>query len=223
MSSTAINTDEQSAELANYYRFHSKFYDISRWLFLFGHKHLIRRLPSFKHSPNILEVGCGTGKILYDLSSKYPHSEITGIDISEEMLAIAEKKIHQHKLQHHINLCRREYGTGEITSRKYDLIIFSYSLTMMGEHKSHILKTAYRELKPEGLIAVIDFNRTPFRWFEKWMKLNHVDLDGSALELLNHFFSPELLISRNAFGGWWNYFSFIGIKQSKMVTNLNWP
>jgi len=46
-----------------------------------------------KHQPRaktVLELACGTGSILKQLQ---PHYEVTGVDLSKEMLAVAKKKV----------------------------------------------------------------------------------------------------------------------------------
>ncbi|MEM1357475.1 MAG: methyltransferase domain-containing protein, partial [Bacteroidota bacterium] len=76
--------------LSQYYQFQSRIYDLTRWSFLFGRKHLLASLPFRPTEPlQILEVGCGTGHNLLRLAKKYPEAEITGIDLSTDMLAKA--------------------------------------------------------------------------------------------------------------------------------------
>jgi len=48
-------------------------------------------------SKKILEIACGTGAILKYLSKKY---KVYGLDISEEMLSVAKKKVPKAKLSH---------------------------------------------------------------------------------------------------------------------------
>jgi SAM-dependent methyltransferase len=42
---------------------------------------------------SILDVGCGTGALLYQLSASYPQARLAGIDPSPEMLAIARQRL----------------------------------------------------------------------------------------------------------------------------------
>ena len=44
------------------------------------------------HFSEILDVGCGTGEILYSISKLYPTVSLHGIDISQAMLKQAEGK-----------------------------------------------------------------------------------------------------------------------------------
>jgi ubiquinone/menaquinone biosynthesis C-methylase UbiE len=42
---------------------------------------------------SVLDVGCGTGALLYQLSVSYPQTRLAGIDPSPEMLAIARARL----------------------------------------------------------------------------------------------------------------------------------
>jgi len=47
-------------------------------------------------NPNVLDLGCGTGKLLNRLATKFPNLTGTGLDFSQEMLRQARKN-NQHK------------------------------------------------------------------------------------------------------------------------------
>ena len=48
---------------------------------------------------SILDLGCGTGAVSLALLERYPHAQITLLDLSPQMLAIARKKIPPRNLQ----------------------------------------------------------------------------------------------------------------------------
>ena len=50
------------------------------------------------HQPfaNALEIGCGTGLILEELSTRQPRLALTGIDLTEAMLVIAQRRLQKH-------------------------------------------------------------------------------------------------------------------------------
>jgi malonyl-CoA O-methyltransferase len=49
---------------------------------------LIERLDDIKLSPSyILDLGCGTGKNLFDLAKRYPAAQVCGVDFATAMLA----------------------------------------------------------------------------------------------------------------------------------------
>lgn len=201
--------EEQSytGKLKYYYRYHARFYDSTRWSFLFGREELLHSVPDLPPKPRILEIGCGTGKNLLNLGSLFPDANIYGIDLSSHMIRRAKKRViadQQFKLIH------GAYGSEKLIFESFDLILLSYTLTMLGDHMEQILQQVYNDLAPGGYIAVVDFDTSDYRWFRKWMKANHVDMEGHLLSLLNKFFSPVHFREKKAYLGLWSYIQFVG-------------
>jgi len=62
-------------------------------MFCLVDKHLLTRIEDSEQSLELLEVGCGTGKLLNQLCSKYYSSvNFTGIELSQDMAAQVQKK-----------------------------------------------------------------------------------------------------------------------------------
>ncbi|MDH6058740.1 class I SAM-dependent methyltransferase [Umezakia ovalisporum] len=58
-----------------------------------------QRLLEYVNLPeraNILDMGCGTGRLLNRLTTKFPHVRGTGLDLSSEMLRIARMSNRHH-------------------------------------------------------------------------------------------------------------------------------
>lgn len=205
-----INNTENHP-LSKYYQFQSRIYDMTRWSFLFGRRQLIRTLPiPTKKSISILEIGCGTGKNLVQLAKKYPHAEITGIDLSEEMLQICRKKITPY--QGRISTIKGAFG--EVTFREnFDLIVFSYCLTMVNPGWDRLIDQAKSTLKTGGVMAVVDFHDTAVSGFEHHMAGHHVRMDGHLLNVLPKKFRQHEQQIAKAYFGAWRWFMFIGYKK----------
>ena len=75
------------------------------------------------------------------------------------------------------------------------------------------LDRAQEEMAENGRIAVVDFHRSSFSWFTKWMGINHVRMDGHLSEALHQRFDPVFTRKIAVFGGLWEYFVFIGQKK----------
>lgn len=206
-----MSTDNSARidSVAQYYRYHSPVYDITRWSFLFGRQKLLHSLPDLPNRPQILEVGCGTGSNLKTLERLYPDALIHGVDLSEDMLAIATRKLENLD---RIILTNTRYGSGNFGPGTFDLVLLSYSLTMLGDHFDNAFQQISKDLKPGGCIAVVDFNDSPFRWFRKWMKRNYVKINGELLPRLKQKYQPVYQKVDNAYFGLWSYFLFIGRK-----------
>ncbi len=194
--------------LASYYRLHAGIYDATRWSFLFGRNELLRRLRSVKEPARILEVGCGTGHNLVQLAQCFPNAELTGIDLSEQMLAKAAQRLAPYGER--IHLVNRAYDAPVGQGAGFDLVIASYSLSMFNPGWDVALKLMREDLAPGGTTAVVDFHDSRMPGFQDWMKVNHVRMGGHLRQALSSMFRPDIDLVRSAYGGVWQYFMFAG-------------
>ncbi|MEM1136747.1 MAG: class I SAM-dependent methyltransferase [Bacteroidota bacterium] len=210
MTQTTIN-EGQVGKMQEYYTFHSKIYDLTRWSFLFGRKRLVKRLP-FKRDDDvsIMEVGCGTGYNLVKLHKFYPKAQLVGIDVSAEMLHIAKKNTAKAKAN--IALIQEAYGDNTLKVNKFDAIIFSYSLSMINPAWEELINHALGNLKRGGVLAVTDFHNSRFDFFKNWMGVNHVKMEGHLLDFLSKRLPENNFKVCSAYGGIWEYFTFQGKK-----------
>lgn len=197
--------------LERYYQFHSRIYDATRWSFLFGRDEVLRRTLRVTNPRRILEVGCGTGRNLVSLRRLFPQAHITGVDLSEQMLAIASGKICDDQT----TLLRRSYSVPlHQDGEAFDLVLFSYTLSMFNPGWEQAIDAAHDDLAEDGVIAVVDFSHTRFSWFRRWMGMNHVRMENHLWPLLGQKFQPLLNDRFSVYGGVWNYGIFIGRRQS---------
>ncbi len=217
MFSEIITTDNikiknQAERMNDYYRFHAKIYDLSRWTFLFGRRKIIDNLPFHeKEILNVLEIGCGTGKNLAYIARRFPNAQMTGVDISRNMIAQAQKKLHQYAVR--TKLLEMPYGGEKINLKvQPDVILFSYCLTMVNPDFEKLITQALHDLKPNGIIAVVDFHNSRFAGFKRWMGFKHVRMDSHLLPSLKNNFTELKTEVRNAYGSVWQYMLFYGKK-----------
>lgn len=203
---------EQITAMKSYYHFHAKIYDLTRWSFLFGRHQIINDLGKSAIKPKkILEVGCGTGYNTRLLAQQFPEAQLIGLDVSAEMLEKAKAKT--TKLSQKVDFINQPYVFGDTTyNEQLDVILFSYSLTMINPHWESLITQAGRDLKPGGIIAVVDFHNAPFQWFKSHMQNNHVRMDGHILPVLQKQFISIKEQIRPVYGGVWKYFTFMGMK-----------
>jgi S-adenosylmethionine-diacylgycerolhomoserine-N-methlytransferase len=196
--------------LLAYYKWHARIYDATRWSFLFGRDHLVRlaaqRLPAA--SPEILEVGCGTGRNLKALAKAFPGAGITGIDLCQSMLRRAAKATAGHGSR--LRLVCAPYGLDSLPFASVDLIVFSYALSMFNPGFEAALDAARSHLRSGGLLAVADFHATPVGWFRTWMGVNHVRMDAHLPPALADRFRLVHTEIHSAYAGLWRYFCWMG-------------
>ncbi|RMD66688.1 class I SAM-dependent methyltransferase [Candidatus Pacearchaeota archaeon] len=175
--------------LDKFYALHSKFYDLTRPFFLLSRKRALSLLK-FNKNDKVLDLACGTGLNVRYLLKKVPPENITGIDYSESMLAIAKKKYPKVKF---INGDASTFSLGQ----KFDKIICTYSLSMIEEWEKTIAN-AKKHLKKNGVFLVLDFNKwqgliKPLHpLFRKWLLLHGVNPDKDCFfEMKKHFRKVE--------------------------------
>jgi S-adenosylmethionine-diacylgycerolhomoserine-N-methlytransferase len=188
-------------DLKSYYRLHAKFYDITRWAFLFGRYKVADFLPELPNNARILDLGCGTGFHLTHLIEKYPLAEIIGLDLSPDMLVNVEELS--------VLLKNEEYKNSSFDADSFDLILCSYSLSMMSKLNEKI-DAIMNHLTKTGMLLVVDFDSTPYSWFSEWMDKNHVNFDAKLFEKLSNRFDIEFTQSNSAYFGLYTYTIYYG-------------
>ena len=205
---------QNTAALTRYYRWHARLYDATRWSFLFGRTALVHSIAELPKPPrNILDIGCGTGDNLLRLARQFPEATLTGLDLSADMLTRARRKLDRRRIL--ATLLHQRYDCPLRPEPIFDLVVFSYCLSMINPGWSQALESALRDLQPSGWLAVADFHETRFPAFQRWMAINHVRMDGHLLPWLNTHCQPLLETPSAAYGGLWRYFQFIGQKRGE--------
>ncbi len=199
--------------LRRYYQLHARIYDLTRWSFLFGREVLLRQVAWLQAPRRILEIGCGTGRNMESMCRLFPDAEITGIDLSSAMLDQAWSRLRPWTGR--VRLINEAYqGLVGGTQAPFDLIVCSYALSMFNPGWDKAMAFAKDDLADDGLLALVDFHRSSVPAFRQWMAVNHVRMDAHLLPLLREGFSPVIDRVTDAYGGLWQYLTFIGRKTS---------
>jgi phosphatidylethanolamine/phosphatidyl-N-methylethanolamine N-methyltransferase len=93
-----------------------------------GRKHAVQIIN--RRRGRVLEVGVGTG---LSLPCYGDHLTITGIDLSPEMLAKAERKVERHKLDHVVGLHEMDAGALAFPDESFDTVVAMYVMTVVPE------------------------------------------------------------------------------------------
>ena len=118
---------------------------------------LLRRLTSETGGP-VLEVGCGTGRILAELADI---AGTVGIDISPEMLAQARCKLANGQFQHKPKLVLADMADFHLGESRFGLVVcVSNSLMHLANpgHQLAALRCFKRHLRRDGLLVLDLFN-----------------------------------------------------------------
>ncbi len=203
---------EQNAAMQQYYKLQSKIYDSTRWSFLFGRDRILKAIPfSPSDEFQLLEVGCGTGYNLKRLASLYPKASLTGLDVSSDMIDLSRKNTRSYAER--VTLLQQPYEdkdsewTGQV-----DAVLCSYALTMINPQWESLIHRAHQDLKPGGIMAVVDFHYSAVPAFKAHMANHHVRMDRHLLPLLEQLFTTEVSQVKKAYLGLWEYVTFVGRK-----------
>jgi cyclopropane fatty-acyl-phospholipid synthase-like methyltransferase len=103
---------------------------------------------------NVLDLGCGTGLELDELFKINPDVEVTGIDLTAEMLNMLRQKHPEKKLR----LINASYFDVELGTEVYEGVISFQSLHhFTHEQKSSLYGRVYDSLKAGGLYIEGDY------------------------------------------------------------------
>ena len=140
----------------------------------------------------VLDLGCGPGELISELTNKFKNIEITGIDFSEKMLEISNKR---NPLATHIKMDTAELSKLE---GKFDIIICTHSLPYYKEPKN-VFKQLHRVLSSDGKILVGFASGNSFydKFVLSFVKLTtgkaNYPSDNNFRQLISPYFNVENL------------------------------
>jgi S-adenosylmethionine-diacylgycerolhomoserine-N-methlytransferase len=196
-----------------YYRIHSHFYDATRWTFLYGRRRLVEQL-NIVRGERVIEIGCGTGANFASIQERLGNTgELIGVDCSAPMLRKAAERVGKNKWTN-VRLLDLEYGKETITRGRADVVLFSYSLSMITNWEL-ALACAHSELWPGGRIGVLDFCKSANSsdLFAEWLALNHVQANRPYQNKLSRLFQEHSHMRYDAWAGLWSFYLYTGSKR----------
>ena len=173
---------------------------------------LVHDLPITREAAiRVLEVGCSGGHTLEQFANHFVNAQLVGLEHSSHRLKQTKTSLQAY--QHRIDLLEAPYTAKSFpTKASFDVLLFSYQLSKSCIPWSAQLQQAYDDLKPGGLIVVLDFYCIPTKLLAKQFKKYKRVVQPQLVEELEDWFAPLSLDIYNAYFGIWKYFSFVGIK-----------
>ncbi len=117
-------------------------------------KHLIATLPP-GGTPQCLDLATGSGDVALLLAEAYPKGQVIGIDLTAEMLHLAQ----QRNPHDHLEFICADMATTGLASDSFDIITGSYALRNAAD-LGEMLSEVTRLLKPGGYAAFLDFSKS---------------------------------------------------------------
>lgn len=99
----------------------------------------------------VLDIGCGTGTLLYQILDNKPQVIATGLDFSPKMLEVAREKLPKR-----VELTQGDAEELPYKDKSFDLVVASDILRYITDPEK-VVKEMYRVLKMGGKIILCDF------------------------------------------------------------------
>lgn len=117
----------------------------------------------------IVELGCGPASVIPSLLKKIPSkTTVIGIDFSEQMIAIANRKKEQYQWDDVHFECMDMYEFAP--EKELDAVVFCLALTAIPD-SIKALKKAISILKPGGQLLILDSIPLNSRWYHPFANI----------------------------------------------------
>jgi phosphatidylethanolamine/phosphatidyl-N-methylethanolamine N-methyltransferase len=148
------------------YKRWARIYDVAFGLISGGaRRHVVARINRLPGA-RVLEVGVGTGLALPHYSAD---KQITGIDLSAEMLALARERVAAHGLNNIAALHELDAEATGFSDASFDIAVAMFVASVV-PHPRQLLAEMRRVVRPGGHILFINHfaaERGP-RWWVEW-------------------------------------------------------
>jgi demethylmenaquinone methyltransferase/2-methoxy-6-polyprenyl-1,4-benzoquinol methylase len=131
----------------------------------------------------VLDLACGTGDITFALGKELDSGRAIGLDITQEMLVIAEQKKLATK-NHKVHFERSDIMRLPFPDQSFDRVTGGYALRNVPDIPG-ALTEIMRVLKPGGRLLSLDFGKPKLGAY-RWLYLKYLIIVGSALGLVLH-------------------------------------
>jgi demethylmenaquinone methyltransferase/2-methoxy-6-polyprenyl-1,4-benzoquinol methylase len=145
-------------------------YDLLNRLLSLGRDRYWRRfavgqLPGIEHG-TFLDAATGTGDIAIEIAKRHlPGVRVTGIDLSDRMLALCREKIRRAGYQDRIDLHTGDLNSLEFKDNTFDAAIIAFGIRNVDNYKKAI-KELTRVIKDGGKLVILEFTSLQNRFFK---------------------------------------------------------
>ena len=136
------------------------------------HKRLLDYVELPEH-PNVLDIGCGTGRLLNRLAAEYVDLQGTGLDFSPEMLHQARQS---NRHRPHLIFVQGEVFPLRFADEQFDAAFNTLSFLHYSEPE-RVFAEIYRVLRPGGRFYLVDPSAPTGSW--------HVPISPDGIRLYN--------------------------------------
>ena len=125
-------------------------------------RRVVRKVRRMKPE-KVMDLATGTGDLAIKLAKAMPKAKIMGVDLSENMLAVAAEKVRRKGLDDHIALYQGDAENLDVANDVLDVVTVAFGVRNFGNLEAG-LKEIMRSLRSGGHIVVLEFS-TPRNFF----------------------------------------------------------
>jgi demethylmenaquinone methyltransferase/2-methoxy-6-polyprenyl-1,4-benzoquinol methylase len=148
-----------------------------------GWKRKLVEMLKLKGDEAALDIACGTGDITFAIAGQLTEGRVTGLDITQGMLDIAERKRKEQSVAN-ASFHRGDIMKMPFADETFDCITGGYALRNVPDVAA-ALREIKRLLKPGGRFLSLDFGHPRSNLYRK-AYLQYLTVIGSAVGLAMH-------------------------------------
>ena len=152
--------EQRAAKVSDLFGAIAPRYDLINDLQSFGlHRWWKRRLVKLAATgpgQSALDLCCGTGDVAFRLAKR--GAEVTGLDFSEAMLAVARAKFQVQGSRFKVHFLRGDAMQTPFPNASFDAVTLAYGLRNLSDWSAG-LHEMWRVARPDGRLLVLDFGK----------------------------------------------------------------
>ena len=118
----------------------------------------LREIVEPERAQAILDIACGTGDFSLAIAGRmHPDSRITGLDLSEGMLAVMRDKVAKAGLQDRIGCEQGDSEAMRFADASFDVVTIAFGIRNFA-HREAALREIRRVLKPGGRLVILELS-----------------------------------------------------------------
>ena len=124
-------------------------------------RRVVRKVRKMKPQ-RIMDLATGTGDLAIKLAKRIPQARVMGVDLSENMLAVAAEKVRRQGLDDRIARYQGDAEQLDVADNLLDVVTVAFGVRNFGDLEQG-LREIHRALCSGGHIVVLEFS-TPRNW-----------------------------------------------------------
>lgn len=118
----------------------------------------VRKIDDMKQATDILDIACGTGDFSIAIAKRMPEgSHVTGLDLSEGMLAVMKEKVEHIHLTDRISMMQGDCENLPFPDNSFDRVSVAFGVRNF-ENREKGLTEMLRVLRPGGRLVILELS-----------------------------------------------------------------